>query len=567
MLSRQRPVTSRRGWLTACVALLTILATLVPGAALGHGHEPGPVVLPAGIGRGLTWALTGHCAGSFQVIGTGFCSHGPDDPGPTHTSPGVRLDSVAIPNGSGTTAGVTCDGDGRSGKRIQAIYARTSTTASRYATLLPTLRGYAAGVQSAFLASAAETGGIRRPRWVTGAGCRLVVPEVVLSATAAGNFSQTISELETLGYSRSDRKYLIWFDATTYCGIGTWWSDDRPTQDNISNQTSGYARVDSGCWGWAESHEIMHTLGSVQDSAPHSTFHQNSFGHCSDEYDIMCYVDATGVVMEVDCTDSAHDSLFDCGHDDYFSTAPGPGNYLLDHWNTADSGWLVRTKVALVAPRMRLRAGAQLGPNGVPVTVTYAATAPDSALETVQLAKRQGSASWQAVSGVSAGAMQVPVSVGAGHTQQFRVHVSGDDGLPSPWLDGVAATVTLRQESSSGLTWNGSWTSAAQASASGGRLRWSSRAGATASFSTSAAEVGLVAGVGPDRGRAEVRVDGTLVATLDLYAAAAGARQLVFTRHFTTSGLHKVSLKVLGSHAAASTGNRVDLDAVVLLGR
>ena len=282
---------------------------------------------------------------------------------------------------------MTCDGDGHSGKRIQAIYARTDTTASRYATLLPTLRGYALGVQSAFLASAAETGGIRRPRWVTDSQCKLVVPEVILSAAAAGNFSQTISELQTLGYSRSDRKYLIWFDASTYCGIGTWWSDDRATQDNISNQTDGYARVDSGCWGWAESHEIMHTLGAVQDSAPHSTFHQNSFGHCSDEYDIMCYVDAAGVVMEVDCPDGAHDSLFDCGHDDYFSTAPGAGNYLADHWDTANSGWLVRTKVNLVAPRLRLRNGGQLQAGSVPVTVTYASTAPDATLETVNLAR------------------------------------------------------------------------------------------------------------------------------------------------------------------------------------
>ena len=43
----------------------------------------------------------------------------------------------------------------------------------------------------------------------------------------------------------------------------------RPTS---ARRAPGYARVDTGCWGWAESHELMHTLGAVQNTAPHSTY-------------------------------------------------------------------------------------------------------------------------------------------------------------------------------------------------------------------------------------------------------------------------------------------------------
>lgn len=70
---------------------------------------------------------------------------------------------------------------------------------------------------------------------------------------------------------------------------------------------------------------------------------------------------------------------------------------------------------------------------------------------------------------------------------------------------------------------------------------------------------------GPDRGIAEIFVDGTSVATLDLGAATLKARRTVFVRHFDTAGRHTLVIRVTGTHGASSTGNRVDLDALVLL--
>lgn len=348
-----------RAVLFACFFAITGVLVLVTAFAF-NGNESKLEKFKNNHARGWIWdgleeAPAGSpCAGLLQPKnahsrqgdrGNPHCTHGPD-PAP----PGIDVrnsvepirtgesDATAAETGITTASSVMCDGDGQSGKRVQGLYVRASDVPSRYAAFASSFQVYATNIDNTFIESSNQTGGpVVRPRWVHDAACNVVVPEVVLSPTGDDNWSNTWSELRALGYNRTDRKYVLWEDANVYCGIGDIRADDSSSSANQNNGGPSFARSDSGCWNYAEAHELMHNLGGVQLTAPHTS----AGWHCTDEYDLMCYSDGAGVTMTYPCT-STQGRLFDCNKDDYFyAGTPPAGNYLATHWNAARSAYLI----------------------------------------------------------------------------------------------------------------------------------------------------------------------------------------------------------------------------------
>ncbi len=400
-----------------------VLAAVVfmGGAAFG----PLPQSAGAGTPAPSLQDMVALC-GTFRIIplrdGRALCTHGADPapdgvdfrvPQPLH-APGRAQGLIFhdppgdAPTKAAATPGIGCYGDGRDGNRVQALYAVPGDRRDRYSQVLPSIRQWAAETDAVFQASAAQTGGTRRIRFVTDQNCDLVVTPVTLTPNGDDTLENTIAELQALGYNRSDRKYLVWMDSTVLCGIATYYADSRPTADNFNNGRPGVpssvSRIDSGCWGLGsrgqsvEAHELMHSLGAVLPNAPNGSAN----GHCSDDDDRMCYADGSPLLRLRDVCPADHEALLDCRHDDYFSTAPPAGSFLAANWNGANSSFL---SASFSSPALNVGdAATPEGDSGTtPLSFTVTLSAPDAKPVSVAFATANGSAGapddYQAASG------------------------------------------------------------------------------------------------------------------------------------------------------------------------
>jgi hypothetical protein len=374
--------------------LLALLAVLGLGATAPQAAQAvhGPAAHARSAGRDTGLGTLTRCAPSTLSR----CLHA-DVPPPgvdvrirpttaaLRTRDGAGDDAVEAAQDAGVAAAaqgkstaVPCDGDGAAGDRVQAMYVVAADRPNRFTAIAPSIRAWAAGVDDVVNRSAALTGGVRHVRFVAtgapGSGCIAKVARVIVPKGATKNFDSTIAAVRAAGYDSDSRKYLMWVDATVYCGIAEVYGDSRPTADNLNNgYAAQFARIDAACWGFGnsvEAHELMHALGAVQGDAPHHT----RYGHCYDEYDRMCYDDGSGIAMRVVCP-AARDSLLDCGANDYFSTAPPRGSYLATHWNTANSRWLIAGgRIAAASPSVSLTANRMVP--GLPTQISAGAAVP-----------------------------------------------------------------------------------------------------------------------------------------------------------------------------------------------
>ena len=169
--------------------------------------------------------------------------------------------------------------------------------------------------------------------------------------------------------------YLVFVDfalPVLSAAAGTWAADDSPWATNVANvgAHSRFAYLEGGGADFFGSeqlasqyadqvlHEVMHTLGAVQPSAPHFS----GGAHCYELYDVMCYTPKDGTVDEYlrncDLIGEAPNpgKPLDCGADDYFNPSPPPGSYLAAHWNVYDSGFLCTLSRCDRAPAAPVRA-------------------------------------------------------------------------------------------------------------------------------------------------------------------------------------------------------------------
>lgn len=333
----RRPLQTAMGFRSRAVLVVTAAAALLAGVPLvsaSAGTTPAALgAAPQAVHTNVRAVADLSCGlvGRLKV-----CSHGDDSRLHSTTAAG---EGTGSPTSTSSTR-IGCYGDGHTGARIQAVYARPSTASDRLTTLLPSFRGWAGALEKAVDDSAHQTGGARHVRFATrpsGTGCTLDVISLALPAGAFSSLTATISALQQAGLDAKGTKYLIWSEGTGYCGIASMYDDAGAASSNLNNGANPtYARIDHRCWGYAEAHEVVHMLGGVQKSAPHAT----AGFHCRDGRDLMCYDDGSAGSRQQSVCGTSQAELLDCRHDDYFSTATVRGSWLSSHWNVAASAFL-----------------------------------------------------------------------------------------------------------------------------------------------------------------------------------------------------------------------------------
>lgn len=311
----------------------------------------------------------GECGHGYRKqgetpYGGPLCTHGPDElPLPWGDSyPG----HFANDDPDVTSVINHCAGDGASAERVHWFYVYAAGTPNNIASGVYTKGQFRdkIGIAEAYL-SLSDANHDQKFRNLCWNDKYVVIEEIQCpDQNDPAKVLLTVKQcLDADGKNSLDRIYPAFIDGyeewdqqglsgEAYRGGG---ADDSPTPDG---RAPVYGVINT--WtGFNILHELGHMLGSVFDSAPHSTApYSANGGHCYDEWDVMCYddddADNEDPIVYV-CIDNDDYWRFDCGHnkenhdhpetteidgaEDYWDPRGG-SRYLANHWNTAASYFL-----------------------------------------------------------------------------------------------------------------------------------------------------------------------------------------------------------------------------------
>lgn len=339
----------RRTAVLACALLGLTLAAAPAAAAQPAGMVSEPSTTHAAGGE--TFEVSMH--GDRMPLGSDFELR-------TRERTMPRVAEAALPStwcGTERSSDDTANAS-HSGARIKVVYAYAQGETNRFSTYKDLIQSDIATVANWV---AAASGGQRTIRFDTGTHCGPDYVDIVSVQLPRTRTTYTGSP-ERAGMVMTDvraalsgmsgtRNYLVYADGLYandwVLGTAQMPEDDRPGAGNFANYGGTVAAV----WGDGDPdfvldrlttvlHEVSHTLGAVQDSAPQSS----QAGHCFEMYDVMCYPDGGPRGADSDlvfnCPESSPLLAYECGMDDYFNPSPAGGSYLDTHWNLFDAAFM-----------------------------------------------------------------------------------------------------------------------------------------------------------------------------------------------------------------------------------
>lgn len=222
-----------------------------------------------------------------------------------------------------------------------------------------------------------------------------------------------------------------------------------------------------------------------------------------------------------------------------------------------------------------------LRPTEIPVRVSWPAAADsDGTIAGYELQRQKDNvygSPWEAAGSFGATVRSVDVWLPAYVTYTFRVRARDNDGNYSTWKQGASLAVTPDQENSSRIEYLDerpadacqeprSWRVSSHQYFYRDSVRYGSCPGMVASFKFYGDSVAWVTTLGPNRGRADIYLNGIGKGWVDLYSPTLQFRRVMFTISGLGPGLNTLNIRPRADKHASSTDTHVDIDAFVRLG-
>jgi serine protease AprX len=197
--------------------------------------------------------------------------------------------------------------------------------------------------------------------------------------------------------------------------------------------------------------------------------------------------------------------------------------------------------------------------------VAWPAASDPSGIARYDLVESTNGGAWTAVSLSSPTATSVDLWLTAGSYYSFGLRATDGAGNTGGYATTPTEKLGRSQEKNWRISYSSGWRRVALNGALGGHVKRAKTAGANASYKFTGSAIAYVSTLGPNRGIVELWLDGTKVATVDLYAATLQPARVVWTSAALVDVSHTLQVRVTGTHNPSAINSRVDIDAFVRL--
>ncbi|HVA85392.1 MAG TPA: phosphodiester glycosidase family protein, partial [Candidatus Saccharimonadales bacterium] len=212
-------------------------------------------------------------------------------------------------------------------------------------------------------------------------------------------------------------------------------------------------------------------------------------------------------------------------------------------------------------PLLSLVRGDILG-STVPIQVSWpAATDVGVGVASYELQANVNGGGWKTVNSGTALNRYIRIADARGANYRYADRARDGAGNVGSFATAPSVRVVVLSEASKSIVFKGGWTRITSPSYDGHAAMSTRTPGGSATYTFVGSSFAWVSALSPVRGSADVYVDGVLRATLSLFSKATIARQMVFTKTWTSSGRHTIRIVALGTAGHP----RVDVDAFIVL--